>query len=196
MKINFLRLSIVWVEALPGLLQGPAAGPLGKLTQPADYAGLFNALLAGGGNTLVDLPWPRHPPARYPSRNNFWDETILTTLRDRPRSNLGMLAWRAIALKHRANLVTVRRADRTFIEGWYYPHGVALSVTAQLSGNFDQAGVHQALDDLLHAPLTVIWPNGNQTNEPPDQLAAALLDYLRQQGFAMRMLASGRRRCA
>jgi hypothetical protein len=186
MKINLLRLSIVWVEALPGLLQVPAAGPLGKLTQAADYAALFNALLAGGGNTLVDLPWPQHPPARYPGRNNFWDETIVTRLRDRPGSNLGMLAWRAaIPLKHRANLITVRRADRTSVEGWYYPHGVALSVTAWLSGNFDQAGVQQALDDLLHAPLTVVWPNGNQTIEPADQLAATLLDNLSQQGFAI-----------
>jgi hypothetical protein len=56
MKINRLRLSIVWVEALPGLLQGPAGGPVGKLTQADDYAVLFNALLAGGGNTLIDLP--------------------------------------------------------------------------------------------------------------------------------------------
>ncbi len=186
MKITRLRLSSIWVEAFPAVLNAAAAGPLGRLTQASDYADLFNALLSGGTNALVDLPWPRLPPAKYPDRNNFWNETIVTSLRDRPDSNLGKQAWRAgVPLRYRPGLAAVQSGERAFVEGWFHPHGIGLSMTIWLSGDFDQGGVQQALDNALHAPLRVAWPDGRQTLEPAAQLAATLLDTLRQQGFGL-----------
>jgi hypothetical protein len=184
MKITHCRLTSIWVEAFPELLRMQGKCALAGLLDPPKYATLFNDVLETDADPLVTLPWPRAPGSKYPARNNYWNDVIIAALRDNARSNSGMLAFRSvIPFKHKEALAKLGTPDRSFVEGWYYPDGIALTVTFWLSGPFDVNGLPKTVSRLLHDPLPITWSDGNQEQLALVGLAEKCLDKLREQGF-------------
>jgi hypothetical protein len=186
MRIKRCRLSCVWADAIPELLHGNSHGPLSVLMDSNGYSGIFNRLLAGNQLNLVDLPWPRKPGAIYPEKNSYWTDALISNLRKHSGGNRARIAWKsAIQLRHKDELFKVTTVDRCFVEGWYFPHGVALSVTVWLAGNFDGNGLEQAVSDFLGGPLTVTWSDGVPPVPKLEPSARAAMDILRAKGFGL-----------
>jgi hypothetical protein len=184
MKVTDFRLSSVWVEGLPQLLGRQDFGPLGPIIRIDKYAALFNALLTRDDHNLVTLPWPRRNREKLPSYNNFWDEYVVKELRDSGRGDTGIKAWRAVVpLRHKGPLVRINRTERCFVEGWYYPHGVAVTVTAWFRGRYDTRALGTAASDFLRNPMSVTWRDGSAQMRTLNSLAETCLDMLRQTGF-------------
>jgi hypothetical protein len=184
MKITHCRVSALWVEAFPDLLAAPNTSRLGNLLDPAAYAQLFNDLLASDADPLVRLPWPPSPNAKYPGRNNYWNDTIVQCLRDHARGDAGKSAFKAVVpFRYRPHLIKLGTPDRSFVEGWYFPGGIGLTVTFWLSGEFDPQQVQTAVGGLLDEPLAATRPDGSQERARLNALAERCLDVLRRDGF-------------
>ena len=181
MIVTAYRISSIWVEAIPEVCLTPT-GKLGGLIDAADYADIFNELVEKDVSLptslpFIGLPWPRRAGAKYPRRNNYWDDAIVRKLRDHARGNIGKLAWKAIIpYRHKPKLAQIDLANHNSVEGWYYPHGTALTITISLTGNFDAAGLENTAAGLNSVPL----PTGV---ESLDNLAERCMNALDQEGI-------------
>src|ERR1700688_3170497 len=130
MKVADFRLSSIWVEASPTLLAADNTGHLGSIVRSDEYANLFNGILKSDNDPLCTVPWSRGPKQKYPTHSHYWNEYIIREIRDHTKADPGNKAWRAVLpLPRKVPLVSFNRGDRCYIEGWYYPHGVALTAT-------------------------------------------------------------------
>jgi hypothetical protein len=185
MRINRCRLSSVWTASIPELLGNAAPGPMGDLMNPSKYSAIFNELLGGGNNPVVDLPWHHKPGSPLPERNNYWTDAIVRNFMDHPGADRGRLAWKAaVQLKHKGDLLGVAYGDRSFVEGWYFPTGIALSITVWVSGDLDGDQLKQKVSDFSGAQLLVTLA-GKKSFEFIDDAAGKAMDLLRQQGFGL-----------
>lgn len=184
MKVTDFRLSCIWVEALPELLGAQDLGLLGGLVRSDRYAKLFNAVLADDNNPLVTVPWHHQPDEKYPFRNSYWADYILREFRDHPKASPGDRAWRAVVpFRRKVPPARIQRSERCFLEGWYYPHGIALTVTAWFRGEFDAIRLKVAADEFLRGTLGVTWPDGRVVQIGLNTLAGQSLDMLRREAF-------------
>jgi hypothetical protein len=184
MKVNDFRLSAIWVEAFPEQLGNTDQGRLGPLVRASDYATLFNGLLTTDADPLVTLPWFRTAGQKYPAYNGYWNDYILRELGDHGGGDPGTKAWRSAApLRHKANIARIKRPDRCFVEGWYWPHGVALTVTLWCRRPLDADQLVAEASGFLGGGLRVAWPDGHEIDGKLNDLADGTLDQLRTAGF-------------
>ena len=183
MNVHEFRVSSIWTEGVVQVLTDDL-GRYGRLVRRDDYAALFRNLLANDDD-LVTIPWPRSAGEKYPEHNHFWNGYVLNDLRKRPRSDPGERAWDAVVpLRRSMALAHIDHADRTYIEAWYHPHGVAVAVTARFNGTFDAATMKRTANAFLSGPLDVTW-----TGDPAAEkltlikLALSALDKLRTEAF-------------
>lgn len=184
MKVNDFRLSGIWVEAFPVQLGRDDHGTLGATVRADKYAGLFNDLLTSDAHPLVTLPWARVGGKKYPDYNGYWNDYIIGGLRDHGKADAGIKAWRsAVPMRHKATLVRLNRADRCFVEGWYWPHGIALTVTLRCSRSLGPKQLGVEVQDFLHGTLNVTWPDGRTADTTLNGLVNDCLDQLRNAAF-------------
>jgi hypothetical protein len=189
MRIKRFRLSYVWTAASAELIRDAAAGPLGDLPGSFNYVKIFNNLLGGGIHPLVDLPWPRRTGAILPETNNYWSDAIVSSFLYQPNANWGKLAWKAsVQFRHKGDLFSVGHADRCFGEGWYFPSGVGVSLTAWISGDFDGDQFKQTVSDFTGGTRTVTV-GGKTSSDIIDSAARKAMDILLAQGFGLPPLA-------
>ncbi len=157
---------------------------LGDLLDPDQYADLFNSLLDMYADPTVDLPWPRRPGSVLPNKNHYWDRLIAEALHDQPNGNRGKKAWRALVpFRYKRLLGRLSTADRSFVEGWCFPGGIALSITFWLSGEFTSDKIKVAVADLLNGKRPVIWSTGDKQIMYLNDIAQECLNTLRREVF-------------
>jgi|SRR5271156_2226777 hypothetical protein len=148
MKVTDFRLSCIWVEGARQVLGLQDVGTLVACVQVDNYAPLFNRLLQSDDHPSLTVPWSRRSGKLFPERNNYWTKYVVTELANSPRENRGKKAWQAIVpVRREDHLVKVERTERCFVEGWFYPHGIALTTTCwfrKIQGGYD-AGELQAV---------------------------------------------------
>jgi hypothetical protein len=184
MKVNDFRLSGIWVEAFSEQLGGSDRGPLGPTVRANDYAKRFNDLLTSDTDPLVTLPWAHTAGEKYPAYNGYWNDYIIGELRDLGKGDAGIKAWRsAVPMRHKAALATINRLDRCFVEGWYWPHGIAVTATLWCQRSLDSGKLGPEVQDFLHGTLNVTWPDGRTADTKLNKLADSCLDQLRKAAF-------------
>jgi hypothetical protein len=188
MKVTDFRLTSIWIEGRPDTL-GPAdLGRFGACVRGKNYADLFKQLLEYDNDPLVTLPWPRRRGKRYPERNHFWADYLISKLQQGRPSDAGDICCAALApLRRKISPVRIiRQGRRSFVEGWYYPHGVALTATLWCRGAFEPSALHHAANNFLAQPLQVTWPDGRGQTLRLTGLAGACLETLRVEAFGVR----------
>ena len=184
MKVNDFRLSGIWVEAFPEQLGTEDRGVLGSTVRADRYAGLFNDLLTSDTHPLVTLPWARAGGKKYPDYNGYWNDYIIAGLRDHGRADAGVKAFRsAVPMRHKATLARINGLGRCFVEGWYWPHGIALTVTFRCSRSLGPKQFGVEVQDFLHGKLNVTWPDGRTADTTLNGLVNDCLDQLRNAAF-------------
>lgn len=196
MKIDKLRVSFVFTETILDLQRSnDPARPLNVIVPQLGYITYVDKLWAQEPLPLnLDFPW------YHPDGQRFWTRYLDTKdLRDANGRlcfqqlmplRLPRLAGK-IAVKAPGLAATEQAALR--IEGYYYPFGTGLIVTAELTGafNIDRAGQlamalrHDKIFQPSWAPDDVGGPM------TLDQLATEALNRLRKLGFGSAI--SGRR---
>jgi hypothetical protein len=190
MKIKRFRLSYIWTAVIPELIEAAVPAPLGDLVEQSKYAAIFNTLLAGGGNPVVELPWPRRSRSTLPERNNYWTDAVVGSFSSDRNADRGRLAWKAsVQFRHRDDghkdeLLSVDLADRCFGEGWYFPTGVGVSLTVWISGEFDGNQFKQKVSDFTGGKLPVTV-GGVKSTDIIDRAAGKAIDILRAKGFGL-----------
>ena len=184
MKVRDFRLSSIWVEAPSVLLATDNAGRLGSIVRADDYANLFNDILQSDTDPLCTVPWSRGAKQKYPSHSHYWNQYILREIRDHTRADVGNMAWRAaLPLRRKGPLVRFNRGDRCFLEGWYYPHGVALTATLWCRKQLSPDAFRAEVRNFLLEKLSVTWPDDSTASVTLNSLAEQCLDILRKEAF-------------
>jgi hypothetical protein len=184
MKVNDFRLSGIWVEAFPEQLGSDDRGVLGPTVRRNDYAKRFNGLLTSDTDPLMTFPWTRTAGKKYPAYNRYWNDYIIDELSNHSKADAGIKAWRsAVPMRHKATLVRINRRDRCYIEGWYWPHGIALTVTLWCRRSLDPKQLGTEVQNFLHGALNVNWPDGRTADTTLNGLVNGCLDRLREAGF-------------
>src|SRR5882724_6333314 len=161
MTINALRLSFVVTENILDLQRGTGpAMPLGSLVNEPGYINIVNIVQRGGAApNQLQMPWPHR------AGNHFWDAYLQDKL---PGDAGGKLCFEKLVplrlprFVEKIEMVLPEPGPtsmRLGIEGFYYPYGTGLLVTAALDGKLDiiaAAHVAQALryDKVYKSP----WP--------------------------------------
>ena len=183
MRIKSLRLSFVFTETILDVQRETKPGvPLGAFVTEPGYVQIVDALQKGGGGPLeIGLPWP------YPVGQHFWDEYLHDK---RPGDARGKLCFEKLVPLRMRKLADAVRTDlsevpRVTVEGFYYPYGTGLLLTAAAEGDFgipETGGLAQRLRyDKIYS---VRWAGGGTTAALTlEQLATAALDTLRELGF-------------
>lgn len=186
MKVNEFRISSIWVEGVPQVIAAKGAGRLGDIVDSASYAGLVASLIADrDSHDLLTLPWPRMPNNAFPKTNLFWKSYLFDGLNLRGDSDPAARAWgAAVPLLRKVPPARIIRRERTFVESWYHPHGVATAVTAHFKGSFDPKTMRDAATAFLRGPIDVTW-TGASAPVPAklDAVAPKILDTLRAEAF-------------
>lgn len=188
MTINALRLSFVFTETILDLQRGAGgAMPLESFVTEPGYVNIVDALQQDGAAPLeLGLPWP------YPAGQHFWDAYLHVK---QPGDAAGKLCFEKLVplrlpkpvLKIATELPNAAAATvaRVGIEGFYYPHGTGLLVTAALEGAFNAAtagGLALGLryDKVYRPPMPAAGPAALLNLE---QLATEALNRMREVGF-------------
>ena len=140
MRINDLRLTFIFTETIldPPLIGGVAM-PLARFVTEHGYPDVIDAARNGRAPLQLELPWP------YSPGQHFLD---LRPHDRMSRDASGNLCFEKLAPLRLGKLVKKIRAvlpqefaqssrARLGIEGYYYPHGIGLLITAILEGEFD-----------------------------------------------------------
>jgi hypothetical protein len=182
-QIHDLRLSFIWTETFLDLIRAPDSGaaPFAFLARRSWYSQRFEQAL-GGGDVPGDLeqPWPR------PSGQYFWTYYLEGST---PGHITGVRAWKALVPFRGGFPATVSAPwlgpGRLMLEGYFYPHGVALVLTsACLSSLTLEEAVGKAFEVRRTGRFEVDW-RGRAGSEPLslDALAGKGLTALRTRAF-------------
>ena len=186
MKVTDFRLTCIWVEGARQVLGTQDVGTLGACVQQDIYASLFNRLLQPDDHPLFTVPWSRRSGKLFPDRNSYWAKYVVADLTNSAADKRGNKAWKAIVpLRRKDHLVTFERNERCFIEGWFYPHGIALTATCwfRTVQGYDPGELEAVAATFLSGPLDVVWPGAKRQRLGLDGLSRACLDQLRQEAF-------------
>src|SRR5437867_1311687 len=131
--IHDFRLSLIWIETVPDLLDGGAPkAPASFLGNRFAYANQFDAPSSGPGAQLsLERPWP------VTRAREFWN---LYYEDERPLDALGGKdAWQGVTPFRRrlGQLQPDWPGARLVREGFLYPHGVAFVVTLTQRADLD-----------------------------------------------------------
>jgi len=182
MKVDEFRLSRVWVEGVARQLTEDC-GRLGALVQHDVYVSRFKSILETDGDGLITIPWP-HTDGKLPAHNNFWNGYVIREIRDHLNSNPGERAWSAIVpFARRTSIFRIDRTERSFVEAWYHPHGVAVAVTAWFKGSFEPGEMEATANAFLRDGLKIESAAGASSVMTLNQLGAAALDAVRGEAF-------------
>lgn len=188
MTIQALRVSFVFTETILDVQRGVGgATPLaGFITEPG-YIGTVDALQKGIAAPLdLRLPWP------YPAGQHFWDGYLHER---QPGDAKGKLCFKKIVplrLPKLAEQISISPADapndvtvRAAVEGFFYPHGTGLLITATLGGAFDIEAAGRLALQLRYDKVYGLTLPGKVPAQglTLNQLATRALDRLREAGF-------------
>jgi len=179
--IHDVRVTLVWTERLPGLPvdQPSIAAPLTSLGPMTSYISLFNKVRSGSGGGLLSVPWER------PVGHNFWTYYLQGVA---PGEVAAAEAWKAIVpFRHPLNLRAVGTGGNALtLEGFWYPHGLALAASTRLTSSSSLADTVVALQDISrYAPITITLEGGTTSTVPQGSFAATALTILREAGLGL-----------
>lgn len=186
MTIDVLRLSFVVTETILDLQLGTgSAMPLGSLVSEPGYIDTVDTVQHGGAAPLgLQMPWP------YRAGNHFWDSYLHDKL---PGDAGGKLCFEKLVPLRLPKFVEKIETDvqafapasaRLGIEGFYYPHGTGLLITATLIGELDFAAAGNIVHSLRSSKVYKSpWPTQAAGSLNLEQLMTAALDQLRKLGF-------------
>lgn len=126
-KSSDLRLSFIWTSTILDFLKGtaPADAPMLFLGNDTQYADRFNQSRAGSD------PYGLEPPWFKPKENFFWYYYVENT---QPGNINGAKAWKYLVplrMKVPYKVSAPWFTGRIYLEGFFYPHGIALLFTAE-----------------------------------------------------------------
>jgi hypothetical protein len=182
-QIQELRVTLIWVETNLALLANvpPRGAPWLFLGRPIQYARKFDDVR--GGKLLpsvLTLPWDK---AESTSFWTYYSEGRLGSIK-------GATAWNLLVpLRRKLEPVPVvpKGWGRFHCDGFFYPHGLGLTVTAVRTA---PAGASLTLDEAVAAafavreqPFEVQWPGQGAVPRILDRFALENLAALRQTAF-------------
>jgi hypothetical protein len=182
-RISELRASFIWAETIlePLARAAPGAAPLSFIGDRVAYESRFDALcdqgqLDLGDGLVLERPWPK-PYGQGFWYNYFGQRIPLKDVR-------GALAWKQlIPLRWQIPWpITAARWPGTLgLEAFFYPHGIALVVTAHAADQrFTPTQAAEALLAVRRAAqFTIQWPDGPAETLPLNALADRALERLR-----------------
>jgi hypothetical protein len=130
MKVTDFRLSCIWVEGARQVLGLQDVGTLGACVQVDNHAPLFNRLLHPDDHPSLTVPWSCRSGKLFRERYKYRAKYVVAELANSPRENRGKKARQAIVpVRRKDHLVKVERAERCFVEGWFYPDGISPTTT-------------------------------------------------------------------
>jgi hypothetical protein len=130
-RLRDLRMSFIWTETFADLLENLNTQPLSFLGRAYTYEGEIERLLGDPKATVgpgLTLPWPGGSGARH---QGFWRHYFHGQAPPNAR-----LCWQQLVpLRGRLPMETPGWLEgRVMVEGFFYPHGVALVLTATYQG--------------------------------------------------------------
>jgi hypothetical protein len=134
-QIQDARLTFIWVELLPQLLGGapPAGAPLAFLADRVAYESRFEQVVGQPEPAAGDL----YAPWRYTGKHFFWTYYLGGRA---PGELTGAGAWKAL-VPFRVAGPAGASADwwpgRLWLEGYFYPFGAALVLSARFQNDMD-----------------------------------------------------------
>jgi hypothetical protein len=168
-RVSELRVSFIWSESFSCIV--PLGAPMGFLGDPGKYEQEFSKAKSGKSRWM--LPWASV------SGHRFWQYYLGT-------AELGDVspgqAWKLLVPLYKPTQAKInplpRPLSRVSVEGFYYPHGVAVLITVVFNENLD-------LNDMLKTSIparwkeyAVIWPDGTTTQLDLLKLASHTLERL------------------
>jgi hypothetical protein len=190
MKITDFRLSCIWVEGVRQALGTKDVGVLGRCVQADAYTTLFNQLLSPSDHPIFEIPWPGQAGSLFRGHNRYWNKYVVAKLANAAETERGKSAWQAIVpLRRKEPLARFERAERCFIEGWHYPHGIALTVTAWFRREaYDLPALQTTVANFLNEASAIVWaappaPQPQSQTIKLDGLSRACMDILRHEAF-------------
>ncbi len=180
-RVNDLRLSIIWNETIPDLLAGEVANDrLSFLRQSYTYEPQFAALQQGqqaAQQNDWELPW--HHPGKHHYWNNYLERGAGKTL----LSVTPAQAWHALVPLRKKLYISAAwlTNGRLVLEAFFYPHGLALVLTAMCRGDFTlNQTVELAFRIRRARDLTIQWSQNEQETVSADALASVIFARLRR----------------
>ena len=165
-QINDLRLPFVWVGLSLDLIHDPppANAPLAFLGQIDGYASAFELSLLDVGLEGLQVPWVQTSPAEH----HFWTR-YLGGMRV-PGHIDGNTAWeRLVPLRGKLPAESVKASwvpGRLFAEGFFYPHGCGLVVTAEIRSSLPLEDAVQKGFEVRHTGrFQVQWEEEGPTQD-------------------------------
>jgi hypothetical protein len=175
-SLHELRLSFIWMESLLALFTADArTAPMAFLSRKAPYKQEFASVQSH--TSAWTAPWP---PVQGRHIHHFWNYY----LQKMPEQISGDHAWKyVVPLRSPIRVATTTPwlPGRLTLEGFYYPHAVALVLTVIITETLAlEAMVDKALEARADGKYSVRWADGSTQSLSLDVLAAQLLDQLRE----------------
>jgi hypothetical protein len=173
-----MRLSFIWCETLLDLLDGaPAARPMPFLGDREGYAQRFAAAIEGGKPDA----FPLEPPWHLPAGQFFWTHYLEGHT---PGKIKGEVAWKQLVPFRRAGPFRARAPwlpGRIHAESFFYPHGIALVISAEVQGDLPLAAAVAKAHELRRTGKIEVRWDGKEAADllGLDTLARRSLDALR-----------------
>ena len=179
--IKNLRLSFIWVDTVPGLLDGAAPqASFAWLGRRGDFIYRFDAAQAARGGGQPGVPWSEPDSGHAFWRLYFENKSDL-------RGITGSQAWKRLA-PLRQNLPNGAAAggacSEIRIAGFYFSHGTALAVTLNLRGQAATTLEAAKLAMKLRHDAVLALPEAPKTLLTLDALAAALRKRMHDKDLA------------
>jgi hypothetical protein len=179
--IKNFRLSFIWVDTVPGLLDGAAPqASFAWLGRRGDFIYRFDAAQAARGGGQPGVPWSEPDSGHAFWRLYFENKSDL-------RGITGSQAWKRLA-PLRQNLPNGAAAggacSEIRIAGFYFSHGTALAVTLNLRGQAATPLEAAKLAMKLRHDAVLALPEAPKTLLTLDALAAALRKRMHDKDLA------------
>jgi hypothetical protein len=181
-RILDLRLSFIWFGLALELIRDPppANAPLAFLGPIEQYIKTFEQALDDAGPADLQVPWDQTSPAAH----HFWTRYLGGTRV--PGPVLGAAAWeKLVPLRGKLPAAAVAAPwvpGPVLTEGFFYPHGFGLVVTAKIRSALSlENAVEKGLEVRRTGRFQVQWEEGGpQEDQSLDNLAHAGLLALRK----------------
>ncbi|MSP14552.1 MAG: hypothetical protein EXR62_16555 [Chloroflexi bacterium] len=188
--VTYLKLSLIWVEAFPALVDGPlpANAPMDFLWHRAGYEARFNQLSAAPGSLV--LPWARSVGSYT---HNFWYHYLRN---HSPEQISGAESWELLVpfqtgfdLKLKAAWpadpggADPAKSTWVTVDGYYYPWAVAVVIGINLRADLPLADMVRLACRAAGSGQFEVTQEGQAQRRTLAALAYELLDRMRGQVF-------------
>lgn len=173
-RIHAIRLSRLWTEVSPALLEDPApAAPMAFLGRASTFVAEFERIRRGESAHPLSLPWPR------PSGQRFWHYYLGER---RPGDIPGHPAWKALVplrLTTPPLQLSAPGVEQLFQDAFVVPYGIAWAITGTFRGDWSLEEAVREVHSLVRDRCFSV-KKGDQTRAVTLREAAGLaLDELR-----------------